>query len=752
MNDTVHEIELTGCTPTPLAGYLKALAVLRLVAEQGGDPQARGCWRDEVFVLRTRLGRDELLRFFLEDYAPTPLVAPWNAGSGFYFQEGKLKEIDPATGKKLKTGKRDQPTEATRALSMLLSTTATRFAVYREVAARSKKCIEDLGLQKAPEAEDKIRLLRMLRNQAPEFALGWIDAATVLTGETARFPPLLGTGGNDGNLDFTNNFIQRLFDLFSVDGRFRAGAEKMARLALFSEAGNGLADKAIGQFSPGQAGGPNSGTGFEGKARVNPWDFVFMLEGSLLLAASAARRLEATGPAGLAAPFTVRSRAATEGSAAQSDDGDARGEVWMPLWQGWWTLDEVAALMGEGRAVMGARPVRDGLDFARAVAKLGVDRGVSAFQRYGFLMRSGKAYLATPLSRVTVKRQPEADLIDELERRDWLARAQRHIRDENAPASIRALGAQLDVALFALTQRPDPQAVQRVLRLVGRIEAQGAISARTRDALPPMPPLSAAWAVHADDGSSEFRIACALASLSMTGTDDGKPLHLGLRPHLVPVAPDGRNWAPESRLPCWGHGSLERNLAALLHRRRLEATRMGTEGEMLAGRVGAALEDVLCFLRGDTDDARIAELMAGLACVERLPQPVLPERTHAVVPPPAYALLKPSFCSQAQLQRLNWLPPDRTLYLPPELPARLAAGDVAAALALAWQRLRALNKRLPGRTPPAATGLPGTRLLAALLMPLAYGDLQRLLNWLDIEHSEADLDPIPNDTPTHTTV
>ena len=40
------EIPLRGCTPTPLASYLKALAVLRLVAEAGteggGDPDATG--------------------------------------------------------------------------------------------------------------------------------------------------------------------------------------------------------------------------------------------------------------------------------------------------------------------------------------------------------------------------------------------------------------------------------------------------------------------------------------------------------------------------------------------------------------------------------------------------------------------------------------------------------------------------------------------------------------------------------------
>ena len=71
----VHK--LNGCAPAPLAHYLKALGMLRLVAEQA-DPEARGWWEGERFLLATHLDEDELLGFFLERYEPTPLVAPWN--------------------------------------------------------------------------------------------------------------------------------------------------------------------------------------------------------------------------------------------------------------------------------------------------------------------------------------------------------------------------------------------------------------------------------------------------------------------------------------------------------------------------------------------------------------------------------------------------------------------------------------------------------------------------------------------------
>jgi CRISPR-associated protein Csx17 len=42
-------VHLAGCAPTPLAHYLKALGILRLVAEQK-DENACGYWQGEHFV------------------------------------------------------------------------------------------------------------------------------------------------------------------------------------------------------------------------------------------------------------------------------------------------------------------------------------------------------------------------------------------------------------------------------------------------------------------------------------------------------------------------------------------------------------------------------------------------------------------------------------------------------------------------------------------------------------------------------
>src|SRR6267154_1138728 len=104
---SVHVHRLEGCRPSPLAHYFKALAVLRLVGEQA-DASARGFWKDDVFHLVTTLDRNALETFFLEKYEPTPMIGPWNGGSGFY-------EGDWIVGR-----------EALRRNS------APRFAMYRE--------------------------------------------------------------------------------------------------------------------------------------------------------------------------------------------------------------------------------------------------------------------------------------------------------------------------------------------------------------------------------------------------------------------------------------------------------------------------------------------------------------------------------------------------------------------------------------------------------------------------------------------
>jgi CRISPR-associated protein Csx17 len=714
-----NEIVLHGCAPTPLAAYLKALAVLRLVAEQAGDPNVTGCWRKDAFVLQTRLSRDELIEFFLQRYEPTPLVAPWGARSGFY------------SGSSEKT--------AREALDQIARSVTPRLQKFKAAIIATRALLGQFGFDEKASDERKLELLSLCRTYLPDHLLPWLDACYVLTEDGRKFPPLLGTGGNEGSGSYVSGFAQQVVACI-IERRY----DDALKAAIFgAPTFSATSGQTPGHFSPIDAGGANMSSGFEGGTQTNAWDYLLALEGTLLFASTATRRNESSSPS-FNFPFVVSPLSSGASGYVQQEERPKKAkrqvmEIWLPLWYSPCCLDELNALFSEGRATLKRRAAANSLDFARAVAMLGADRGIAQFQRYSFLMRNGQSFFATPLEKLRVCRNVRADLIDELDHCEWLARLQRYARDDRAPSAFRALTAQLDAALFALTQRAERQSVERVLRLLGRIEAKGAVSPSMREAIGPVPRLSPRWASEADDGSTEFRISLALAGLSMRSEDDSKPVMMGLRPHLAPLSRNERVWDTESLLMCWGPGSIERNLATLLHRRRIEAIRIGVEGELLHGRAGAALDDIRRFLSTETDDRRIAELMHGLACVNldgwRSQFGGQPEAM-----PAAYSLLKPFFTAESLLKAIGWLPPDRSLRLPAEIPPRLAADDVNAALRIAWQRLRAIGCKLPGRHPPQVTHAgDGPRLLAALTIPLTWTETRYLLRWLALapEHDEA---------------
>jgi len=272
--------------------------------------------------------------------------------------------------------------------------------------------------------------------------------------------------------------------------------------------------------------------------QLNPWDYLLCLEGTLMFSSAATRKHEFDPPQ-INFPFAVAPAAAGHGSYVIAEEKPKQAkrqvmEIWLPVWERPAGLGELKILFSEGRATLGARAIVSGLDFARALAGFGIDRGLASFQRYVFLMRNGQSFFATPLNRYRVKRSPDADLIAELERRNWLASVQRYARDDNAPNAFRAAAQQLDSALFALTQQASRTALQTVLQRVGRIEAVLNASPKSQESVRvPVPRLSLPWAIKADDQSAEFRIAAALAGLCLRNDKGRRVLHA--RPHLATI-------------------------------------------------------------------------------------------------------------------------------------------------------------------------------------------------------------------------
>lgn len=699
---------LDGCAPTPLASYLKALGILRLVAEQL-DPEVRGWWEGERFVLASHSNGDVLLSFFLERYRPTPLVAPWNKGSGFYGDDAGLSPAEHSVADRFEPLRRG--IAAARAQLDAMSTADRR---VREVKAESKSRslgkIEREALKKSEgykrrlaEAEKQFKELKA--NLIPSLRLTWrgshsewMNAALVLgDDDVARFPALLGTGGNDGRLDFTNNYFQRLGDLFDFadsQGRPRHDCSLLMREALFGQPARALtAGVPVGQFAPGGAGGANASSGPDGNSRLNPADFVLMLEGAVLFTAAATRRLESQAAARASAPFAVLGQAAGYASAADSDEG-ARGEQWMPLWSTPTCLREFRQMLSEGRAQLGARGARVPLDLARAVARLGTARGIHAFQRYGYIERNGQSNLAVPLGRFVVpdRVSPRLACLDDLE--PWLSRLRRQARSRQASSRLTQAERRLADALFAVTQHPEeaPRWQSVLLRLAEVEMVQVAGSGYEAG---PIPSLRSEWVNAADDGGAEVRLAVTLA-LQRSGFTRDTRARDDVRRHWLTL--DGARYATS------GTGSQRRlkhgvdrvlrgrsgmdDAIALVARRLVEAGRRGERRLPLvaAHSANATSSDLARLISGGVDiHCTLALARAFMALDGREWARAPRSRAH-----PPQGVWPDEAWLAVRLALLPWpLPDGRQIGADPAILRRLISGDAASAVELSLRRLRA---------------------------------------------------------------
>ena len=269
------EHTLTGCTSRPLTGYLKAMGILRLTAEQK-DPQIKGWWKGERFCIETSLDENELAYFFCEEYEPTPITSPWNGGSGFYHGDAKdgiealmadnhkrfdryreavsllmewpdipiFNTVEDLQQTLLSTLKDTKDPKKQNEIAVLINGIESAIQPLQDMSGRQVHRmelteIEDIANQKGNENqqlwknlwsvlkkartkcndikrnENKKVLKAKCRAMLPETSLPWLDAVYALKEDSsAGLNPVLGTGGNEGRLEFNNNFIKQLAELF----------------------------------------------------------------------------------------------------------------------------------------------------------------------------------------------------------------------------------------------------------------------------------------------------------------------------------------------------------------------------------------------------------------------------------------------------------------------------------------------------------------------------------------------------------
>lgn len=356
-----HILDLRGCTPEPLGNYLKGLGVFRLIGEQA-DPQARAWWKDGVLHVRQckwtpsdkATAESQCVDWLLQECRFTPFIAPWQKGTGY-----------------LPLGSRAAGGDA---LTELLKTDHLGATAFQEVFSDFADCVgvslpddpsQWLDAMKLTRTDrSNADLLRRVRNRLHSVpSLKWLDAVGISASrsrdaDAAWWFPILASGGGEASGQYIVNHQQRLKSAL-LDDQEQSRDRLEASLTGCSQPGT-LEGNAMGaMYYPSLMKVPNAGQDFlpNPQRRVNPWDFILLLEGCLVWSMAATRRKGVTSER---ASFPFYCRSSFGGSTTigpkeveGSEKSIAKGELWCPTWDTPTTLSEVQRIFGEGRIQVG---------------------------------------------------------------------------------------------------------------------------------------------------------------------------------------------------------------------------------------------------------------------------------------------------------------------------------------------------------------------------------------------------------------
>jgi CRISPR-associated protein Csx17 len=697
---TITRHLLPGLRPEPLASYLSGLGLIRVLGEQA-DRDATAAWTADGLAITTHV-RD-LAQWLADEYKPMPVLSPWNGGSGFGSKDKEpLRRLDTI-----------RANSTVRLADLRAAITVVENVVRK---AREAGWITEAGVA------DKAAVVLELRNQCPDELLPWIDASIVLADDETFFPPILGTGGNDGRLEFSTNFHQQLLELVGdTSEKRRRNAMAAARDLLDGTQTSPVSEVPIGQFSPGDAGGPGSSRFGAASPRANPWSYVLTVEGVVLFAASAARRNQhAAGRAAM--PFTVNPSpdGATSGAAGE----ESRGEVWTPVWRTDFTLAEIKQLFAEARASWRGRPARRATDFYAATRTLGVARGIDEFTRYGLQRRNGLAFAAVPLDRVVVSERPAVQLSARIE--DWVAR----VGGSEASTAVTEAHRGFLRAHLEFARDGGPFTLAAMLAALTTLEMAVGRSGRARDAVPVRytPRAEGGFLeVLAEIDSRELRIAVGVASCATRPAEGPGRTMRQLLLAVDPASAVGTQprWRDAPLVPGFGARPLAEVLAdVLIWRSRTAAADRNASNfrgvPSFPSGIGVPAADLHALAADELDDAKLdLYLRACLALDWRNARWRRPA-AQPDVPVTTLALLHPLAVGFNQGNPRDVPDSERIPALAPEWATRLASGQTSQVRTVhreAAARLHQASGWVPVPAPPdeAIPARAGIRIAAALV-------------------------------------
>lgn len=585
----VNEHDLNGCRTTPVSNYLKSLGLVRILSRK--EPTITAFWKNDHLVIQSHMTKDEMYQYLLRDYAPSPIISPWS-----YNKYQKTRD----------------------ALEHMLKSDENRYQMYKDTKTKLE-CVafeefkKNTGLNKISKDsidEHKLLLFKLCRNTLPDEYVLWLDVVSVLDdAEKPHFASLMGTGANDGNFDMAENFVKCLQLVLPP----RADSERSEGWLKASLLGDvvGLSPITTVGHNPDGSGGPNSGQGFEGRSMSNPWDYVLLIEGTMLFAGGVSKRLSNISGKAMF-PFAVEASNVGYATASIDDTGEgqepsSKGEMWLPVWGRPATYAEVEQVFKEGRMQVGGRSATTGTEAARSVITMGVERGIDKFERFGILRRKGRQYLFVHSGTLRVADEPAASLLDDLD--GWYFSAIKS-KSKSRSNSLEQLIRNYDSSVIRFCTTRKRHDMLEILASAGKIDAHLAMISPDSVLLQR---LSDAWLHECYDDSAEFRLAASIASI--------QPSHKvgSIRMNLEKAEQDGYGvWRPaKNSISCvWKNDdNIVRNMSRVLQRRGVEGQIQSLKTIPIEGAIPAQISDIAQFLDGNLDFKKIGSLVLTLSCI-----------------------------------------------------------------------------------------------------------------------------------------
>ncbi len=709
----MNKHSLDGCDAFSLSNHLKSLGLFRIIATQK-DPTITAYWENEKFVIVTEMNEKEIMEFILKEYRPTPLLNPWS----YSMYTNVCTEIG-------KSERFESYHNMIDKIKYVIDDFCNIPNIENEIKNKEKnlkkhKDVKDIEIKAIKDVigEKKDIFLRLCRNKLPDEIISWLDAVCVLKDNGKSYAPILGTGGNDGHFDMTANFVKRL--KLVLDDKNIDKSKNWLESALFGKTVALDKNKTVGH-NPDGCGGPNSGMGFEGESMSNPWDYVLMLEGSLLFAGNIARR-QSTDTEKAVFPFTARASnvgyftASKEENDAAGEEPESRGEIWLPLWTNPATFQEITQVFNEGRVQLGKKQASTGTEFARAIITMGTERGISKFQRFCILKRKGKAYLTINAGRIHTTDELAAYLLTELD--TWFSKIFKKSGKKDASDSLKQLVRNFDksVMMFCTTKKSSD--LLKVLIMVGKLEMH---RSKSDDAdLHSLQKLSVDWLDRCYDGSAEFRLAMSVASIKKTNNVGS------IRENIILENLNGKNQRSPSCV--WKEDdNLLRNMSRILHRRGID----GLESIPIKGIIPAKISDIIEFLNGGLDIKKISDLILPLSIIEITHDTDYPWRDDAKENidhyplPEAYVIMKLIYPSEEKEKIPNDISVLNLLYAKRINDAYAKTSYILHAhglTPLTYSKKTGIVRNI------AITNILKERIMASLLFPISNQDREKLLD------------------------